>query len=97
MKSSKAWVKSNDYYNREIVTWDVYSKKFGRGTVYVQDCENFMYTCSFGSSSDYSYSGSFFSCDTIKTISDAMSALDIIVPLHLTDEFKKLKAFRDTL
>lgn len=97
--NSKTWTKTNDYYNREIVTCDVYSKKFGRGKVYVMDNKEkgFMFTCSFGASSDYSYTGSFPQNSNINTVEHAMRALDNIVPLQLKDKGKEAREYINSL
>ncbi len=90
------WIKTNDYYNREVVTCDVWSKKItAKRTVYLKDGGNFMYTFSCGASSDYSFTGSFYGTK-VKTLQDAMDWLDKFIPLHFSyngyDLIKKLRA-----
>jgi len=95
------WNKTNNYYNRDVVKCDVYSKPFKaqyiRGTVYVMDEKDFMFTCSFGANSDYSYTGCFFECTKIKTVTDAMDAIDKIVTLQLNNKDKEARNFIDSL
>ena len=78
------WTKTNDYYNREVVTCDVYSRPVKRvrgkgGMLYVMNKDNFTYTCSMGANSDYSYTGCFFECTKITNVNEAMIAIDKIV------------------
>jgi len=72
------WIKTNDYYNREVVTKDVWSckTKLHRITVYVIDKPNFMFTVSAGANSDLSYTGCFFEHPEIKTVQDAIEAIE---------------------
>jgi hypothetical protein len=84
-KKQNVWAKTNDYYNREVVKCDVWSKKFGRGMVYLMDREGFTYTQSMGANSEHSFTGSFYSSTKVKTVQDAMDALDVLVPLELSD------------
>ena len=50
----------------------------GRGKVYVMDDKDkaFMFTCSFGANSDYSYTGCFPKDSSIATVEQAMRAFD---------------------
>ena len=90
----EAWNKTNDFYNRDVVTCDVWSRTVKRsrgksGKIYVMDKDNFTYTFSFGVNSEYSMTGCFYECSKIKTIQDAMNALDILIELHLNDKFTR--------
>ena len=78
------WNKTNDYYNREAVTQDVWSRKCRRGKIYVIDEAPFSYTFSCGANSDYSFTGCFFGCSKITTIEQAILAIDEIATLWLT-------------
>lgn len=80
------WTKTNDYYNREIVTQDVWSRKCRRGKIYVIDGKHFTYTFSCGANSDYSFTGCFFGCSKITTIEQAMKVIDEIAKLWLNDK-----------
>lgn len=90
------WTKTNNYYNREVVTCDVYSKKLanGRGVIYLQDSEHFIYTFSCGASNAYSFTGCFYNT-TVKTIEQAQEYLDKFAPLHFMytrqEELRTLK------
>lgn len=97
--NNKTWTKTNNYYNKDVVKCDVYSKKFGRGVVYIQDSKekHFMHTFSFGANSDYSHGGSFYNCDSINTILDAQNALDKIVPLQLQDKDEEARDYINSL
>ena len=77
------WTKTNDYYNREVVTQDVWSRKCHRGKIYVIDKVPFTYTFSCGANSDYSFSGCFHGCSKIKTVERAMEVIDRIAPVWL--------------
>lgn len=94
------WIKTNNYYNREVVTCDVWSKKIsGKRTIYLQDTNNFMYTFSCGASSDYSFTGSFYGTN-IKTLKDAMDWIDKFAPLHFSTDsksFLKRKELRESI
>lgn len=90
------WKKTNDYYNREVVTCDVWSRKIRRGMLYLQDKEPYQYTVSCGASSEYSHTGSFFGCSKIDNLDTAKEVLDKIVPMWLdnvdyTEELGKYK------
>ena len=77
------WVKTNDYYNREVVKCDVYTKQITKKRkIHLQDSENFTYTFSCGAHSEYSFTGSFFGT-TVKTLEQAMEYLDKFAPLWL--------------
>jgi len=72
------WIKTNDYYNREVVTCDVWSCKVCKTiTIYVMDEPNFTFTVSAGASSDSSYTGCFYGHDDIKTVNDAIESIEI--------------------
>ncbi len=80
------WNKTNDFYNREMVTEDVWSRKCRRGKIYVIDKAPFTYTFSCGSNSDYSFSGCFSGCAKITTVGQAMKVIDKIAPLWFNDK-----------
>ncbi|GAB6119606.1 hypothetical protein [Dysgonomonas termitidis] len=85
------WTKTNDYYNREVVKEDVWSRKCRRGKIYVIDRKNFTYTFSCGADSDYSFTGCFFGCSKITTVEQAMNVVDQIATLWLNDKsYKRL-------
>ena len=95
MKKEKLlnWTKTeNHIYNKEVIKCDVYAKSFGRGTVYVLDSkdQSFMYICSFGANSDYSFTGSFYKLP-VNSIEEAIRALDKFTPLHLKDKNPKIE------
>lgn len=90
------WTKTNDYYNREVVSNDVWSRNIPKGKLYIIDAENFMYTVSRGIDSEHSFTGSFFGT-TIKTLKDAMEYLDKFIPLWLNDNFKGLNQLKLTI
>lgn len=77
------WTKTNDYYNREIITQDVWSRKCRRGKVYLIDKAPFTYTFCCGANSDFSHTGCFYRCIKITTVQEAMDALDKIIPVWL--------------
>ena len=79
------WKKTTDFYNREVVKCDVWSKKFGRGMVYVQDKGSFQYSQSMGANSEHSFTGCFYLSTKVKTVQQAMNALDVITPLELSN------------
>ena len=89
------WVLDDTYYNKEVVKCEVYSKKFGRGIVYIQNQGSFMFTCSFGNNSDLSHTGSFFGVETIKTVEDGMKYLDKFVPLWISNNSKEIKKLKE--
>ncbi len=96
------WTKTNDYYNREVVTCDVYSRPVKRasgrtGMLYVMDKDNFTYTCSMGANSDYSYTGCFYGCPKITNVNEAMEAIDKIVNLQLSNRDKEARKFIESL
>ncbi|NDW08759.1 hypothetical protein [Dysgonomonas sp. 520] len=72
------WTKTNDYYNREVVKEDVWSRKCRRGRIYVIDKTPFTYTFSCGANSDFSHTGCFFRHSKITTVEQAMNVIDII-------------------
>jgi hypothetical protein len=94
------WVKTNDYYNREVVTCDVWSKKIGaKRTIYLQDGGCFTYTFSCGANSDYSFTGSFFGTN-VKTLQQAMDWIDSFTPLHFLstrENLEKLEKLRKSI
>jgi hypothetical protein len=84
------WKKTNDYYNREVVTCDVWSKKLtDKRTIYLQDSKenNFMFTFSCGAYSDYSFSGCFFETN-VDTLEKAMKYLDEFEKYHFCSTTK---------
>ena len=80
------WNKTNDYYNRDVVTSDVWSRKCRYGKIYVIDNKDFTYTFSCGANSDYSFTGCFFGLSKITTVQQAMSVIDVIAILHFSDK-----------
>lgn len=81
------WIKTNDYYNREVVTEDVWSRKCKRGKIYLIDKPgSFTYTFSCGPNSDYSFTGCLFDCTQITTIEQAMTVVDEIATKWLNDQ-----------
>jgi hypothetical protein len=88
------WNLDDSYYNKDVVKCPVYSKLFkGKtGKVYVQDNiqvgYGFTYTCSFGASSEYSYTGCFklTTSNPPKSVTDAMRILDIKVRWWLSGQ-----------
>ncbi len=80
------WTKTNDYYNREVVTQDVWSRKCRRGKIFVIDRPGFTYTFSCGPNSDYSFTGCFFGCSKITTVQQAMDVIDSIADIHFRGE-----------
>ena len=81
----KKWTKTNDYYNREVVTQDVWSRKCRRGKIYVIDKAPFTYTFSCGANSDYSFTGCFFGCSKITTVEQATEVIDQIAVRWFND------------
>lgn len=93
------WNKTNDYYNREVVTCDVWSKVFSsRRAIYVMDSKDkhFMFTFSCGANSDYSFSGSFYQT-TISSVEEAMEYLDKFAPLWFSDDFQGLRTLKESI
>ena len=83
------WIKTNDYYNREVVSCDVWSYKVSkRITIYLQDKLNYTYTVSAGANSDSSYTGCFFGHENIKNLSDAMKAIEDKHPNYFKKQIK---------
>lgn len=85
-EESTKWSKTNDYYDRKVVTEDVWSRKCKRGMVYVIDKPSFTYTFSCGANSEYSFTGCFFGCSKITTVQEAMVALDEIAARWLNNK-----------
>lgn len=69
------WIETTDHIYSGV-TVPVFAKKVGRGTVYLRDENNFTFTASFGANSDKSFTGCFYGHPEIKTLQDAMNALD---------------------
>jgi len=70
------WVKTNDYYNREVVTCDVWSYKVSQNTtIYLMDEPNFTFTVSAGADSDRSYTGCFYGHPEVTNLSQAMKGI----------------------
>jgi len=96
------WVKTNDYYNREVVTCDVWSKKItAKRTIYLMDSKekHFTYTFSCGANSDYSFTGCFFET-TIDTLEKAMAYLDEFEQYHFnysSASSKSLNELRESI
>ncbi len=80
------WIKTNDYYNRDVVTQDVWSRKCRKGKIYVIDKSPFTYTFSCGVNSDFSHTGCFCGSSKVTTVQEAMNALDEIAPRWLNGE-----------
>ncbi|MDR2005302.1 MAG: hypothetical protein LBQ74_19950 [Prevotella sp.] len=80
------WTKTNDYYNREAVTQDVWSRKCRRGKIYVIDKAPFTYTFSCGVNSDYSFTGCFYGCSKITSVEQAMKVIDDIATRWLNNQ-----------
>lgn len=72
------WTKTNDYYNREVVKEDVWSRKCRRGKIYVINKAPFTYTISCGANSDFSFTGCLFGCSKITTVEQAMEVIDMV-------------------
>lgn len=92
------WNKTNDYYDRNHVTCDVWSKQITQKiTIYLQDGNNLMYTFSCGANSDYSFSGSFYNT-TVKTLDQAREWLDKFAPLWFDDKaHQQRKALKQSI
>ena len=93
------WNKTNNYYNRDVVTCDVWSKVFStRRAIYIMDSQdrNFMYTFSCGANSDYSFSGSFYGT-TVTTLEQAMDYLDKFAPLWFADNYQGIRDLKKTI
>ena len=80
------WNKTNDFYNREVVTQDVWSRKCKYGTIYVIDKIPFTYTFSCGADSDYSFTGCFYGCSKITNIHQAMEVIDLIAARRFNNQ-----------
>lgn len=93
------WNKTNDYYNREVVTCDVWRKNVCKGrSVYLQDSveNNFIYTVSFGENSELSFTGSFYNT-SVKTLEDAMNYLNAYIPLLIANDRKGIKVLYNSI
>ena len=93
------WIKTNNYYNREIVKCDVWSKQISKlRTIYLQDSKesSFQFTFSCGASSDFSFTGCFY-LTNIDTIEKAKDYLNKFAPLWFSDNFKGIKELKDTI
>lgn len=91
------WIKTNNYYNREIITCDVWSKKIGMNkTIYVMDSkeENFRYTFSCGANSENSFSGSMYGLN-INNLQEAMNFIDELIPLWFSSNHKKIRELKE--
>lgn len=76
MEELKTWKKTNNYYNREVVTCDVWSYKVNSYmTIYLQDKPNYTFTVSAGANSDSSYTGSFYGHSEVTTLIQAMEGI----------------------
>jgi len=80
------WTKTNDYYNREVVTQDVWSRKCTRGKIYVINKAPFTYTFSCGANSDYSFTGCFHGCSKVTSVEIAMKVINDIAAKWLNDQ-----------
>lgn len=81
------WTKTNDYYNRNVVKEDVWSRKCRKGKIYLIDnTGSFTFTFSCGSDSDYSFTGSFYGCSKMQSVNQAMAVIDKIAPLWFNDK-----------
>lgn len=91
------WIKTNDYYNREVVTCDVWSKKIGKNqTIYVMDSKehDFTYTFSCGANNCNSFSGSMYGLN-INTLQEAMDFIDELKPLWFSNNIAKIRALKE--
>lgn len=71
-----AWKKTNDFYNRDVVKFDVYSYKVSkRITIYLQDGNDYTFTVSAGANSQFSYTGCFFG-HNLKNVEEAMRLIE---------------------
>lgn len=92
--SNKMWTKTNDYYNRETVNEDVYSRKCRYGKIFLIDApSSFTYTFSCGANSEYSFTGSFLGCPKISNVNQAMDVLDKFAVLWFSDKMFDLNKF----
>lgn len=82
----ETWTRTNDYYNREEIPHDVWSRKCRRGKIYVIDKAPFTYTFSCGANSDYSFTGCLFGCSKITAVEQAMEVIDIIADLWFNNQ-----------
>lgn len=80
--SINGWTIDNNYYNPETAKGDTYSKRFGKGRVYVQNYGHYTYSCSFGANSDNSYTGSFYGYPDMD-LTKVLRILDLYVPARL--------------
>ena len=72
----RTWEKTNNYYNPEVVTCDVWSFIVSpKITIYLQDEPNFTFTVSAGANSNNSYTGCFFGHPEVTNVQDAMEAI----------------------
>ena len=93
------WVKTNDYYNREVTTCDVWSKRINhKRVIYLQDDKDnhFMFTFSCGATSDFSFSGCFFNTK-VETLEQAKDYLDKFEVMWFSSDFKGLKKLQQTI
>lgn len=92
--SNKIWTKTNDYYNREVVKEDVYSRKCRYGKIFLIDAPgSFTYTFSCGANSEYSFTGCFWRYPKISNVNQAMDVLDKLAVLWFSDETFALNDF----
>jgi hypothetical protein len=94
-----SWLKTNNYYNREVVICDVWSKKISeKRTIYLQDSKEdyFTYTFSCGAHSQYSFTGCFFGT-SIDTLEKAMEWLDKFAELHFLNKINEIKKLRESI
>lgn len=93
------WIKTNNYYNRDVVSCDVWSKVLSsRRTIYIMDSfdNNFKYTFSCGANSEFSFSGSFFNT-TITTLEQAIEFLNKFSPLWFSDDYKGIRELNESI
>jgi hypothetical protein len=88
----KLWKKTNDFYNRETVTQDVYSRKYKWGKIHVINQPSiFTYTFSFGKNSDYSHTGCLAGYSKITTVETALRVIDEIAGLFFEDKYDEIQ------
>ncbi len=93
------WKKTNNYYNRDVITSDVWSYQITKKrTIYLIDDpeSNFTYTFSCGANSDYSFTNCFFQT-TIKTLDDAKDYLVKFADAWLADNRKEYRRLKQSI
>lgn len=93
------WNKTNDYYDRNVVTCDVWSKVYStRRAIYIMDSKDkhFQYTFSCGANSDYSFTGSFYETN-VTTLEQAIEYLNKFAPLWFADNYQGIRELKATI